>query len=298
MFGDIDVMLGWRFLDKKNYYLAINLGMAIPTGNAPTGEWVFEPVVGNGNHWAFGAGFDFAWTMWDDNDQNLKLAAALNYRYLLEGTERRTLGLRNNNGLLPWGQYYLAGEINALRGPAAKRWLFPAANVLTQRVNVKPDSQLDAILQLSYNNGGFTVDLGYNFFWKDDEDVELKEAWVNNKYGVGCRTQVTTAATAVAATFTVVNGTDASVAATATGGALANINTTVNTTADATFAWTIDKSVCETPSQMTHKIYGGVGYIFRDWDYPMMFNLAGHYEFAGDDGIENWGIWGKVAIGF
>jgi len=292
-FLDIDIMLGWRFLDKKNYYLAINAGMTIPTSHVPTGEWLFEPIAGNGNHWAFGAGFDFGWTMWNDDEQNLKLAVALNYRYLLEGTEKRTMGLKDHNGTpIRWGQYYLVGELNKALN---EMQFYPAANYLTRYMNIEPGSQLDAILQFSYNNGGLTIDLGYNLFWKDSEEAKLKYAWEDGKYAVPRRTQETATTVSTQLFLNRANVAYNAVAALGGGG---GAEFTINNTAATNSYLAIDIRAAETPSQVTHKIYGGLGYIFREWNYPVMLNLAGHYEFAGDDGIENWGIWGKIAIGF
>ncbi len=267
--ADIDIALGYKFLDKANYHMSINLGFTIPTGSDPDGNDVFESIVGNANHWAFGAGLDFGAKLWNSGDQNIKLAIALNYRYLFESSEDRTLGLKDANGaLIPWGQYYLVGErAKALNA----QQLIPAANILTRNVDVTPGSQLDAILGLAYNNGGWSVDLGYNLFWKECEDVDFKGTWDDVKYAV------------------------ANIAADMTSADL------LNTAQDFTIAKAnIDVAAAETPSYLTHKIYGGVGYIFKEWEYPLMLGLAAHYEFASDSGeqIENWGIWGKVGVAF
>ena len=61
----------------------------------------------------------------------------------------------------------------------------------------------------------------------------------------------------------------------------------------------LDISTAETPSQCTHSIYGGLGYSFKEWDTPLMLGLGGKYEFASENSaIEQWGIWGKIGIGF
>jgi len=281
--ADIDLVLGYKVLDKEKYHLSLNLGLTIPTGTDPDGVWAFEPVVGNGEHWAFGGGFDFGAKLWEDEDQNLKLTAALNYRYLFESTEKRTIGIRNAAGSLPWGHYYLIGTLGANRSVTT---LLPAANVLTRDLDVEPGSQLDAIIDLAYNNGGLNVVLGYNLFWKDDEDVKLKAAWyADGTYGIAHIDQTMGDAQ-------LFNVTALSVAVGNPGGDI-GLNSALGTN-----IWAIDVDAAATPSQVTHKIYGGVGYIFKDWEYPLGLNLSAHYEFAGDDGIENWGLWVKLMIAF
>ncbi|MFH1461905.1 MAG: hypothetical protein ABIF12_03095 [bacterium] len=287
--ADIDVVLGYKIFDKDKYVVALNLGLTIPVGNDPDGVWVFEPVVGNGDHWGFGGGLE-AWVkLWEDGDQNIKLTAVANYRYLFEGTETRTLGLKRGDGTkIDWGQYrYLA--LNDGTNNDTKL-LIPAANILTKNVNVEPGSQFDAIAYLTYNNGGWTMDLGYNFFWKEREDVNLKDTTLDNtNYYVALNTLDGTA-----------------VAATAFGDCVSETSMTTNTpAAAASFATAfqittnhIDTRAAETPSMDTHKIFGSVGYIFKDWEYPVMLGVGGGYEFADQQGIENWQIWGKFGIKF
>jgi extradiol dioxygenase family protein len=295
--ADIDVVLGYKIFDKDDYNVALNIGLTIPVGNDADGVWVFEPMVGNGDHWALGGGLE-AWVkLWEDGKQNIKLTAAANYRYLFEATEKRTMGLVDPAGnSVNWGQYYLAGTIDAVRGT---QQLFPAANILTHDIKVEPGSQFDSIIYLTYNNGGWTFDLGYNFFWKEAEDNSLKGTWTDGVYGVARIDQ--TMAAAQTAVFDLSNAAagDAQV-----GGSLGYINNTPNNAAlpavnvAGTTAYGIDVSATETPSMDTHKIWGAMGYNFKDWEYPVMLGLGGGYEFADQEGIENWQIWGKLGVKF
>ena len=52
-------------------------------------------------------------------------------------------------------------------------------------------------------------------------------------------------------------------------------------------------------SRTSHKVYGQIGYIFKDMEFPIMLSAGGHYEFAGTDATsENWGINFKSGISF
>lgn len=287
--ADLDVVLGYKLFEKDNYYVALNLGLTIPVGNDADGKYVFEPIVGNGDHWGFGGGLDASVKLWEDADQNIKLTGVANYRYLFSGTEKRTLGLVDTAGTqVPWGQYYLAGTIGSIRTAIQ---LTPVANILTQDVKVEVGSQLDAMLYFTYNNGGWNIDLGYNFFWKESENVSLKNAWTDDTYGIA-HSEQTMLATDGDETFIY---SAAAANATTNGGALAYINNAYSATGH---AYGIDTSVAETPSQDTHKIFGSLGYIFREWEYPMLLSIGGGYEFADDDSIENWQIFGKLGIKF
>lgn len=290
--ADIDVILGYKIFDKDKYNVSLNLGLTIPVGNDSDGVWAFEPIVGNGNHWALGGGLDACVSLWEDGDQNIKLTTAANYRYLFESTEKRTLGLINEAGnKVDWGQYYLVGLIDQVRGT---QQLTPFANdgIGTVNMNIEPGSQLDAIAYLTYNNGGWNIDLGYNFFWKEKEDANLKTAWTDGKYGIAIVGQ-TMAQNDGNPNFEYTNGN--AVGDNAVGGALALVNATYSA---ADHAYGIDTSAAETPSIDTHKVFGNVGYIFNDWEYPVMLGFGGAYEFADQKGLENWQVFGKVGIKF
>lgn len=272
--ADIDLVLGYKFLNKENYHVALNLGLTIPTGNESEGEFVFEPMIGNCDHFGFGGGLDASARIWGDDCHNLKINVVANYRYLFENDEKRTLGIKGVTGVAgDWSQYYLLGKVvSPTAAKIDKTDFIPAANITTQNVDVTPGSQLDAIFALAYNNGGFCVDLGYNLFWKDEEDIDVKSDPFNSQYVI-VKTDVKPDD---GGDFTATNG---------IGGVLTKAN--------------LDKSVAETPSQVTHKIYGSLGYIFREWECPVMFGLMGGYEFAGENSaLEKWEIGGKIGVGF
>ncbi|MFA5074712.1 MAG: hypothetical protein WC436_01260 [Candidatus Babeliales bacterium] len=279
--ADIDIVLGYKFLDKADYHMSINLGFTIPTGTKANGNYLWEPIIGNGQHWAFGGGLDFGATLWEKNDQNIKFELALDYRYVFQNSETRALNFKsgtisnhwNNN----WSHYHLVGK--------AGEFAQPAANITTLRVNVEPGSQLDGIAAFRYNNGGFNIELGYNLFWKDTESVKSKDTLAAD-YGI-------IYPTADLDNAVIVDG----------AGIWFQADGTANTTDFATNAKELANSDLDfkgaaSESQLTNKIYGGLGYIFRNWEYPMLLGLAGHYEFASRSGVENWGIWGKIGVGF
>lgn len=274
--ADIDVVLGYNFVQKEKYHAGINLGFTIPTGDDADGKHAFEAIAGNGDHWAFGAGLCGGARVWGDHDHNVKIKACANYRYLFEGTEKRTLGIRENkeSEAYNWSHYVLLADLT--KGNADQSSLVPAANVTTLNCDVTPGSQLDAVVAVAYNNGGIAVDFGYNVFWKDDEEVKLKkDQFKDNVWAVAARNYETDRGAAPGA-----GGTTALL--------LAHVN-----------AENLSTKVAETPSQVTHKIFASLGYIFKNWECPLMAGLGGGYEFAGSNAaLEKWEIWLKLGVGF
>lgn len=261
--ADIDVILGYKFLYKNKYHFGINLAITIPTGNDASGVNMFEPIYGNHSHFGFGGGLDAHANLWTKGEQDIKLNFMLNYRYLFEGSEHRPLSL--NEYLSP---YVLLGKQGA-------KTLRSAMNVLTPLgVDVTPGSQLDGILALAYNNGGFSFDLGYNMYYREDEDVHVKGTIEKDMYGVA-KIDYNTAGTAFA-----VGDIDG-----APGKWLTNSDIHVNSAA--------------TPSQFTNGIYGGLGYHFKKWEYPLLLGIGGKYDWANENSMPNyWMVYAKLALSF
>ena len=257
--ADIDIMLGYRFLDKESYHAKINIGITIPTGNEPDGRRLFEAVGGNGQHFGLGAGLDGTVRLWGDEEQNIKVHAAFNYRFLFESSERRTLGIKGVS----------AGHLQAVVFKVKESSfedLQPAANALTQNVDVTPGSQFDGIINLAYNYDNFHIDAGYNLYFREDESVDLKD-----KVDPELRF--------------------AALKDAAGGGFVLNDARLLKDN--------IDTTAAENPSQTTHKVYGGIAYLFRNWDVPVLVGFGGHFEFrSNNSALETWGVNGRLGISF
>lgn len=344
--ADVYLKLGYDFVHDECYHAGINIGLTIPTGNEPKGKKVFEAIVGNGGHFGFGAGLDGAIKIWGEDNHTLRVVAAVDYRYLFEACEKRTLsiagacdnecvtatcknskpvagegckttcnpcGTRSDVAITRaldtdmtrdcgtscdtsdsckttassccgrnWSQYYLLGKV-----AGANTALIPAANILTQAVDVTPGSQIDAILALNYRCCGFLVDLGYDLFYREKESVKYKGT-IPAGYYVAAR-NYTTAGAFRAPDAAGANG-DAEIptaaAPTAINKALELSNATVST------------GPAATPSQLTHKVFASLGYRFEDMDTPVTLGLGGGYEFADRKALECWEIWLKAGINF
>lgn len=272
--GNIESTLGWRFLDKKRYYVGVNLAWHTPSGDRPTAEYLWEPRLGS-QHWALGGGLDAGFTLWSTKNTTLKLLAEFAYRYEFKETEKRTLGIKclltedkYKNHVL--SHYYLVSEAGKFN------YLIPAANILTRNVDVTPGSQIDTWAALNYNWKGLTIDLGYNFFWKEKEKVCLKcNDWCDNKYGIAAFDYTV----GVNDVFTIADH------AQPAGSAINRAN--------------IDTSVAQTPEILSHKIFGSLGYIFKEWKCPLMLALGGAYEFGdGRAAADGYTLWVKGGFAF
>jgi len=265
--ADIEFMLGYNFLDDADHHIGLNLGVLIPTGNTADGKVLFEPMAGNGGHWAFGGGVDSAFTLVHSGNWILELSLGLDYRFVFEDSERRTVGLLDATTKQPLnhGWYRLLGQV----GETA---LFPAANVTTRRVDVEPGHQLTGLASFGLTWKYFTWDLGYELYVQEAEDVSVK-SWDDTLYAIAN------------ADFDSNNDNAFEVPRDSDSGLI---------TKDL-----LDTDAAQTPSQVTHKIYTAMGYAFESWRYPVMFGYGFSYEWSEEnDAMDQWAVWGKIGVSF
>jgi hypothetical protein len=277
--ADLNLAFGYKLHQSEHNQLLCNVGVLIPTGTKTRGEYLFEPRCGNGGHTGFTAGIDGAVTLWTsaEKDASVRLLGALDYRYLFEANEVRTLSL--NDSFFPSGTpnklnfYYIGTEIGSLYG-------YPAANIFTRGLAVKPGSQGEALVDLSFKCSGFVIDLGYNAFYKEKESVWLKNWDAKNFIMVTRASPLSVLANTISQKK---------------GGQAANI---LNASDIAISDFNLD--AVSNPSQFSHKIFGGFGYSFAlAHCYVAQIGLGASYEFASDNStMEAAALWAKAGISF
>lgn len=261
--ADINLALGYKIHETKTDHIYLSAQIIVPTGSRPHSEFLFQPVLGNGKHFGLGARLDGAVELWKNKNAAVRVLIDADYRYLFESSEDRTLGVKGDTYKM--AHYYLAGKIDQQDAP-----LFPAANILTQSIKVKPGSQFDLLADLSFKSGGFIIDLGYNFFYKDEEDCWTKESWQNDTYILVSDNYPTNDKLALADSIQSLNETD------------------------------LDVDAIKSPSQVTNKVFAGLGYQFNySKSVPGLVGIGGSYEFASDNAaLENYSVWLKLGVSF
>lgn len=189
--AEIQAVLGWNFLQDEDYHLGAGVRFAAPTGNAPDGTYLFEPVVGNGKHWELGAHLTTHAQLWRSENEAHSLGAYLdaNITHLFAAKQMRTFDLKNK----PFSRYMLAAQhtypTENLQGsvdPVGQAMMpiftvptsqfnynyVPLANLTTFQVRVSAAVQVDLAAQITYATHGFTADLGYDFWYRSCEKIQ------------------------------------------------------------------------------------------------------------------------------
>ncbi|MFA6263549.1 MAG: hypothetical protein WCW33_03950 [Candidatus Babeliales bacterium] len=260
--ADLDFGLGYKYLRAK-HHVYISLDLTIPTGNRVRGDYLFEPVYGNGRHVGLGGSLDVGLQLWRSKRANLRLLWATRYRYLFENSEYRMFGIKGEK----FGQYYLGGVLNQQNKP-----LFPLANELTRSCGVKPGSLFDTMFDFAFKSSGFSIDLGYNLYWKDRESVYLRNAQ----------------------SFDDKNLVIADPSYKTQSEVLGDPGTVYRSISNADF----DLDSVKTPAVLTNKLFGGFGYSFSIYEQHLCsVGLGGSYEFATDNNaLEAYAVWAKIGF--
>lgn len=307
--ADIDLVLGYNFWNKPKKRAGMSVSLTIPTGNSPTSEYLWEPLVGNAGHWAIGCGFDSKFQVWKKRSKCLDLLFAWNYHYLFAGTETRIMGFVYPGGstftsTLWAGNKAMYGHwlLGAKKGDT---FVTPMANFLARDMRVTPGSHFESITQLAFKWRKFTVDFGYNLFLKVAENVRLKIDPCD-PCDLSC----------VAGDGTCTPDCGSCGAGGGCGGWANDTYALVDWGWDTESAFSSEEiyqdstdwinrehlclDTCTNPSVVTHKFYLGLGFDLKKWEnYPVMLGLGGSFEFETDnDCLDGWALWLKASVAF
>ncbi len=278
--ADIELGLGYILLSNECNYFSINIRGIIPTGNRPTGEFVFEPIVGNTHHGQIGAGLLGNFYLWENGCQEfLSILLNANIYTILTSREKRTFDLKNN-GI---GSRYLlfkkfsgvdyAGEI--VRGP----------NILTLDVDTKNRVEADVVLMVEYIRCNLLLDAGYNLWGRSRDHLKLIGSIPENSFGIAGLSGTAGINRNRTASSTLINGENA---------------TSIDPSPVFISNSDIDVESAAHPGAFSHGLFVHIGYIWNDIHYIQPFvGLGSEIEFSGTNrSFKMWHLWGKIGASF
>jgi len=191
--ADLRFALGWNFFQDEDYHIGLGIIAAAPTGNRPDGCFLFEPIVGNGNHWEVGGLWTSHVIFWRSEDDEKHFGGYLdaNITHLFKTRQKRCFDLCGK----PLSRYMLAEKLatpvsglwgNTLSDPDGgvaststapsaqfKNAFAPVGNLTCSDVDVSVGVQADVVAMINYTCGGFSWDLGYNLWARSCEKIEF-----------------------------------------------------------------------------------------------------------------------------
>lgn len=182
-FGDLRAELGWNFWRDEDYHMGISIQAAAPTGNKCCSKYVFDAVVGNGKFWELGGAVSGHYVFYrsEEGDKHFGFYGDLNVTHMFKRSGLHTYDLKGK----PNSKYMLAAKFGTnnsdVRGTSATGTLAtkqfaeeyaPVANLTTVKVDVSSAAQIDMVAKFNYTYKKFSMDLGYNFYYRGCQDVD------------------------------------------------------------------------------------------------------------------------------
>lgn len=182
--AEFTTTLGYDYFIGTYHHIGLGLQVAAPCGNRPQGEFLFEPIIGNGHHWECGAELSAHCRTWTNETEDtftelffdatithlfstrqkrsFDLLISPNSRYML--ATKQTLPIENNltgNGTTPDAQY--AQEV------------MPIANITTFNIDVSISAQADIAFMYAYTHKRNTWSFGYSLWKRGCELLRLHD---------------------------------------------------------------------------------------------------------------------------
>jgi hypothetical protein len=276
--ADVQADFGWDFISKRDGHLGLFVRGVAPTGNRPHGRWLFEPIVGNGHHWELGGGLTSSVIFWHGRDENhhAGLFINANVTHLFDALQYRVFDLKH----IPLSRYMSATTTDGVE-------IAPIANLTATAVNARCALQVDAAAMFNWTFGGWTWDLGYNFWAKTCEKVTCSKK-CSMCYGEGIIKNASHGEWLFDFDSTIHEE-------------HTPITRKVITDAD------IDYEGAQTKG-MSHKIFSHLGYHWLDRGHVEPFvGLGGEAEFGSNNddcsccpyvSLSQWGVWLKGGVAF
>ena len=184
--SDIQFALGYNILQSPRYHLGLQIRATAPTGNAPIGEFLFEPIIGNGHHWELGGGLSTHIILWEceTTDEQAGVYFDANITHMFACEQCRSFDLCGSHN----SRYMLAQRMDNdiednLNGLVDGEFVEPTAqiqpqfstvaNLTTVPVRVTSSVQADLAFMIGYHQGKNNWGIGYGFWGRSCECISL-----------------------------------------------------------------------------------------------------------------------------
>lgn len=278
--SDLYVCLGYLSQKDEVYNLESFIGFSAPTEKAANAEFLFEPRVGNNNHYTILSGVSAGFKIWANCNSSIYYQIDTMGTLYLENIQTRSFDLKAK----PWSRYmwvYLDSKSTTTS---------PGIDVFTRPLKVTQGTARDLNTAFVYKHDcGFEVEAGYHFYARQAEEVALAHKWIKGP---------AIAAITKDGRFT--------------SGQVSRNNATINEYTgimnDTINGVEVYKEITECdldlesashPALLSHIVYGSLGWHWDNIDYPKFLGIGGSYEFsARNNALERWMGWAKFGVSF
>jgi hypothetical protein len=181
--AELRTNVGYDHFIHDTHHVGLKMQFAIPLGNRPHGNYLFEPIVGNQHHYELGIGVTAHGVPWDNptEEEQIDLFLDVTANHLFKSHQRRAFDLKRK----PNSRYMLAQKMNPhINDNLTGNNITPSSqfdhevsaiiNFTTRDIDVRVNIQADVALSCSYTKKNNYWTFGYNAWKRGCEDISIK----------------------------------------------------------------------------------------------------------------------------
>ena len=188
--AELRTNFGYDYFIQNSHHVGVKMQLAIPFGNRPHGEYLFEPIVGNQHYYELGVGLTAHAVVWENNvtDEKVDFFLDATVNHLFKTHQRRAFDLKCK----PNSRYMLAEKMTPIisdnltgspfilslskETPVAQfnREVTSIVNLTTCDINISVNVQADVALSLSYTKKSNYWTFGYDAWKRGCENIKIK----------------------------------------------------------------------------------------------------------------------------
>jgi hypothetical protein len=182
--GDLHTRISYNFCQNEVAAAGFSVEIVAPCGNKPKGEFLFEPMAGNGHHWQLGAGLHGSYLAWESNENNrsIYLDIDMEFSHYFETNQIRVFDLKGR----PLSRYMLTETLGAASPTAGikvgqqtvayqfQQEFTPLANLtaLPAYVSKAIDFDLTGLFRAQFD--ALNLNLGFEVWIASSEKIRLR----------------------------------------------------------------------------------------------------------------------------
>ncbi len=180
---DFSFSLGYNFLMKEDKFFGIAFKCSCPTGNLQTGDFMLEPILGRGGLWGIGGECTGKFQLWSNtyDTKNLNFWMQGELLHLVPGRKpnQRTFDLKQNGPgsryllVQNYGPQFSVDENSNVETGLIPLVVHPATNITTLPVISKFAVEGSFAVLFDYCDGGANICIGAEFWGRSQEHLSI-----------------------------------------------------------------------------------------------------------------------------
>ena len=292
--ADLQLRAGYVYVNEKHYFLNTYFGILLPTGDKPTCEYLFEPIIGSGGRLGVFSGGSAGVRIWAKCERAVYWMVDTAGTYFFANNQLRSLDLLGR----PLSRYlpvFLSRDATQTN---------PGINSFTLPVEVAASSVRDLNTAFVYKQGGLHAELGYHFYGRPAEELSLLHSLGDSLViASDLHTDISSGAEELIYDEPSDNANAHFSRNHASIGRYLQVKNDQNSSGSDTYLpltdAELDLNSGAHPAMLTHAFYGAIGYHWQETNYPLFMALGGAWETGSDNAVlAKMMVWCKLDLSF